>query len=961
VETDDRRVCEGCGTALSEDSEFCPICAFRGAISHETEPLPDASSELGSDSELRFDHYQVLKNEDGTPIELGHGGMGTTYKAFDVHLECPVALKIINARYLGDTLTRQRFVREARAAASVRHPNVATVLHLGENGGNYFYAMEFVEGETLENIIRECSKLEPDLALEVVTQVASGLTGIERKHLIHRDIKPSNIMVSFEQDRLETVKIIDLGLAKRVAQQDTISIPGSFVGTPAYASPEQFAGMETDIRSDLYSLGVTLWEMVSGGLPFQCSAAELMYQHQHLAPPFGKLKDVSAPIITLLQVLLEKDPGQRFQTPAQLRQALPKVREAISANSRLTPDELRRAGNQTTDEWPKPGPRKTALGWRDKPMVLAASIVSLLLAAFFFYSYRGLIFKPPGGETLSTEKSIAVLPFESLSDNKDDSYFADGVQDEILNDLAKIGQLKVISRTSVMQYRAETKRNLRQIASALGVAKVLEGTVRREGNHVRVSTELIDARNDTTIWADSYDRDLIDIFEIQSAIAQTIAGKLAATLSPEEKRNIERKPTENLEAYDLYLRAKELLVSAEVVEAIGAVQKQLVNASGLLDHAIELDPKFTLAYCKLTETHDAIYLLYDSSPEQRALGDAAISRALSLEPDLPEVRLTYARHLLRGYHDDDRALQQLKIAERGLPNNAEAFAVGANIDRQQGHWEKAIQGFKNAIARDPRNSVFVNSLALTLSETRQFRASEQTYDRAIELRPDEPLLKLEKLWFVNYYETGDDTAYRTAVAALPVYKADDRTMLNLQMSLAFVDHNWTQAKELIQRMNGGDDEGEFSYAPISVPVGCYSILLARLQRQPTGSNPSFAETRTQLNQMVQKAPEDALLLSQLAVVDALLEKKEDAIAEAKRAVELLPISKDAVNGPGQELNLAVVYAWTGELDLAFETLSPLAKVPNGIFYGQLKSDPCWEPLRQDPRFEELLAELASSA
>src|SRR5260221_6762918 len=248
-------------------------------------------------------------------------------------------------------------------------------------------------------------------------------------------------------------------------------------------------------------------------------------------------------------------------------------------------------------------------------------------------------------------KSIAVLPFESLSANKDDIYLADGVQDEILNNLAKIAQLKVISRTSVMQYRADEKRDLRQIASALGVANVLEGTVRRNGNHVRVSIELVEARHDNTTWADSFDRDLTDIFAIQSEVAQTVATKLAATLSPEEKRNLESKPTENLEAYDLYLQAKELLVSARVTAGFGSVKKPLVDAIGFLDQAVRLDPKFTLAYCESAQGNDLLYLWYDPSPERRALGDAAINSALGLQPDLPEVHLAYAFHLYCGYHD----------------------------------------------------------------------------------------------------------------------------------------------------------------------------------------------------------------------------------------------------------------------------------------------------------------------
>jgi TolB-like protein/predicted Zn-dependent protease len=555
-------------------------------------------------------------------------------------------------------------------------------------------------------------------------------------------------------------------------------------------------------------------------------------------------------------------------------------------------------------------------------------------------------------------KSIAVLPFESLSADKEDTYFADGVQDDILNDLAKIAQLTVISRTSVMQYRPGEKRDLRQVANALGVANVLEGTVRRNANRVRVNAELIDARQDKTIWADSFDRDLTDIFAIQSEVAQTIATKLAATLSPEEKRNIEKKPTENLEAYELYLRAKEFLLTANVTITFGNVQKPALAAISLLDQATQLDPKFTLAYCRLAEAQGLLYFLYDPTPERLALADGAVSRALALEPDLPEAHLAYAEHLYRCYREYEHAREQLAIAMRGLPNDAQAIGLGALMDRRQGQWEKAVQEFKDAITRDPRNSAFVENLASTLFGLRQFRAAEQMLDRLIELRPNEPILKAEKGVAITYFETGDDTAVKAALAALPASMADDRGALSLRLWFAFVDRDWTQVKEDIEKLNGGDDQGDFAYVGVTVPADCYSILLSRLQGEQTDANTRFARTREQLDQRVQKAPENAQLLSQLAVVDALLKHKETAIMEAKHAVELLPISKDALIGPQIQVNLAVVYAWTNESDLAFETLGSAAKVPNGIFYGQLKRDPYWEPLRQDPRYEELLAELA---
>jgi serine/threonine protein kinase len=444
---------------------------LRGALETQSDSVTDSSSEL------RFEHYQVLRNEDGKPLELGHGGMGVTYKAIDTHLGCPVALKIISTQLLGNESARSRFLREARAAASVHHPNVATVHHLGESNGNYFYAMEFVDGETLEALIRRRGRLEAELALDIMTQVAAGLTAIHKQHLVHRDIKPGNIMLSWEEGRLENVKIIDLGLAKGV-MEDTLSIAGSFVGTPPYASPEQFAGLGTDIRSDLYSLGVTLWEMLSGKPPFYGSAAELMDQHQHTEPPFEKLRDIQGPIMAFLQVLLAKDPNRRFQSPAQLQQALTRVREAIGSALRLTADELRSAGEQVDKRLSKGRPRKQTVRWL---LTSALGIVGLLIAWFFFTGHTGLFFNQQLAQAVPLEKSIAVLPFENISASKDDAYFADGVQNEILNNLAKITQLKVISRTSVMLYRADNKRDLRQIASALGVANVLEGTVRRDG------------------------------------------------------------------------------------------------------------------------------------------------------------------------------------------------------------------------------------------------------------------------------------------------------------------------------------------------------------------------------------------------------------------------------------------------------------------------------------------------
>ena len=335
-----QRTCPSCGNELAEAMEFCPVCLLRKGLAGGVESGESSASEATvkpttpDQPAQRFEHYELVTGKDGKPLELGRGAMGVTYKAVDVDLHCPVTLKVISEKYLGDESARLRFLREARAAASVRHPNVASVFHLGKSGENYFYAMEFVEGETLENLIKRSGRLAVKLALEIAVQVATGLAAVHKKDLVHRDIKPTNVMVNLEEGSAVTAKIIDLGLAKAINEplsEAAISMPGVFAGTPEFASPEQFAGVQVDIRSDLYSLGVTLWKMLTGQTPFRGSSAEVMYQHQHAPLPVEQLDGIPQPLVVLLEVLLAKDPVRRFQTPAELLKVVPTVRDAISA------------------------------------------------------------------------------------------------------------------------------------------------------------------------------------------------------------------------------------------------------------------------------------------------------------------------------------------------------------------------------------------------------------------------------------------------------------------------------------------------------------------------------------------------------------------------------------------------------------------------------------------------------
>ena len=374
MKTEPKRTCPSCGNELSEAMEFCPVCLLRkgldgGVESGKSSIFEEAVEPTPEQATQRFEHYALVTGEDGKPVELGRGAMGITYKAFDVDLHRPATLKVISERYLGDESARLRFLREARAAASVRHPNVASVFHLGKTGGNYFYAMEFVEGETLANLIRRSGRVEVNLALEIATQVAAGLAAIHKQKLVHRDIKPSNIMVSLEEEGEVTGKIIDLGLAKAVdesASEVGISSPGAFAGTPEFASPEQFAGVQVDIRSDLYSLGVTLWVMMTGQTPFRGPSAEVMYQHQHAPLPLERLKDVAQPVVVLLEKLLEKGPAKRFQSPDELLKVMSTIKDAIGVGRRITRKNLQE------------GPAAPSTGTR-KPPARLGQFVSFIL------------------------------------------------------------------------------------------------------------------------------------------------------------------------------------------------------------------------------------------------------------------------------------------------------------------------------------------------------------------------------------------------------------------------------------------------------------------------------------------------------------------------------------------------------------------------------------------------------
>jgi serine/threonine protein kinase len=965
VSTKSKRACQVCGTALGDDSDSCPVCALQGALGNESVITKSLVEPTHSVSELRFEHYEVLTREDGTPFELGRGSMGVTYKAFDTVLRHPVALKVIDSRIALYREARERFLREARAAAHLRHPNVASVFYYGtrKSDGQCFYAMELVEGETLDAHLGRVGPLRPALALEVIAQVAKALVAAEMHGLVHRDLKPANLMLVEGQEL--TVKVIDFGLAKAVAA--TASNPnltyGGFIGTPAFASPEQIAGNSVDVRSDLYSLGITLWQMLICQTPFRGSQTEVMYQHQHAPLPLEQVKGVPQPVIALLEVLLEKDPPRRLQSATDLLNALSKVTDALKARRTITHQSLREISDQRLGASGKAievvtnvrkaiaARRVRLILWPALMLIIAGG--AILVVNIFFgpkapAPQASRSASPPVAVN-APEKSIAVLPFESLSENKSDSYFADGVQDEILSNLAKVSELRVISRTSVMTFRPGSNRDLRFIATALGVAHVLEGTVRRDGNRVRITTELIDAGTDRTLWSDSYDRDLTDIFAIQSEIAQAVAAKLSARLSPGEERDFQKKPTENLEAYDLYLRARASKTNLVLRQDPGESGQNFLDAIALLEQATRLDPTFALAYCEIAWADDGLYALrIDATPNRRMHGDAAVNEALRLNPNLPEAHLAAAGHLYDCYRDYQKARAHLAIAEGSLPNDTQAIQLAGYIDRGEGRWAESTKAFQRACDLDPENPVTLIQLGANYGYVRQYREQERIYARLIALDPENPYVKFRKA-MISFEEKADVSDWRAVLEALPSSMKERAEFGDFW--ILFFSRDWTKARELIRNSSSE----ELPYGSVLVPRRCFEIPIAKYQGEHPEDNPELGAARDELLQKVRAHPEEWFLLSFLGLVDAYLGRKHEAIEEAKRAVGMWP---DATDGPVLMVNLAEVYAITNEADLAFQILDVSIKTPKGLTYGDLKLNPDWDPLRADPRFDKLLAELA---
>ena len=595
--------------------------------------------------------------------------------------------------------------------------------------------------------------------------------------------------------------------------------------------------------------------------------------------------------------------------------------------------------------------------WPKSALMAALLLSAVALVVIFLIFFRRV--SPtitPGSftatATVVSEKSIAVLPFENLSEEKENAYFTDGVQDEILTDLAKVADLKVISRTSVMQYKSGAERNLRDIAKALGVAHVVEGSVQRVGDRVRVSAQLIDARTDTHLWAEHYDRELADVFRIQSEIAEKVVAQLKAKLSPQEKTAIEERPTADLTAYDLYARAKSLV---DRIAFTAQGKEDLLEATRLLENAVARDHTFLRAYYQLARAHDLIYFIgIDHTPKRLALAEAAVQDTLNLRPDSGETHLALAQHLYWGYRQYDRALQELALARRALPNEPLALVLAGFIDRRQGRWEQSIQELESALQLDPRNFFILQQLSFNYEYLRRFADMAAVLDRVLTIAPKDVNTRAQRALVDLKWRADTRPLHSVTQAIIAEDPKAAATVSDRLILLAFCERDKAATERAITMLPADG----FRTASVAFPPAWCEGVICRALGDNVAARAAFTRARSEVAPIVREQPDYAEELSVLGMIDAALGKKEDAIREGRRAVELLPVAQDSLTGALLAEHLAVIYAWTDEKDLALGQLAIVVRIPGDSNYGYLRLHPYWDPLRGDPRFENILASLA---
>jgi TolB-like protein/Tfp pilus assembly protein PilF len=867
-----------------------------------------------------FGDYELLE-------EVGRGGQGIVYRAHQKSLNRTVALKVIG---LGPWTTKthlKRFRREAEAAASLEHPGIVPIHDVGEQDGQCYFSMKFVEGGQLDEVVtREPMPIRR--AVELVAKLARTVHYAHGHGILHRDIKPGNILV----DKTGEPHLTDFGLARLVEGESTVTATLDVLGTPSYMAPEQAVGNNAQVTSatDVYGLGAVLYQLITGQPPFAGGTTyetiKLVLDTEPRPPRLLNVK-IDRELSTICLKCLEKDPKRRY--PSALALA-----EDLEHWLKHEPIQAKPSGFFTRSrKWVRRNP-STALS-------AALLVVFAISLGLVLWNHKSVPLIP---------KSVAILPFENLSEDPNNAYFADGIQEEILTRLASISDLKVISRTSTQRYHSKPG-NLAEIAKQLGVANIVEGSVQKAAGQVRVNVQLINAQTDSHLWADTYDRRLTDIFGVESEIAKGIAESLQAKLSGREEQALAVKPTNNPEAYDAYLRGLSFYTRPYSIDPV-------LKAISFYERAVLLDPKFALAWARLSRAHAFVYFFpFDATNAHRDAARKALENAQKLQPNSPETLLAlgyYQYHVLRDYGSAKTTFERVS---KMLPGSSDVPTALAFIARREGQWDGSIAYFEQALVLDPRNVESLTEAAWTHTQLRQFPVALKLWDRVLDITPNDPDVMAYKA--ILYQSEGNLQEAAKLLSEVNAQTPSSTAFLIKIIELR-LERNLGEAIRLLQSR-----QTHFHFA-YEFDKGINQTWLAwtqRLNGDAAGAKVTAAQARNTLEPLSNVQPPNGLVLGELSLANAVLGEKEAALKEAERAVML----KDRLLGPTLEENLAVIQMMVGEnSSRVISTLTRLLKTPYVSWvYGfgrtpvtpaLLRLDPIWDRLRGDPAFQKLCEE-----